>query len=225
MKKLVIALVLAVVVIVGSACGAKTADAVPAGAEDAGVSGGDTAEKIKEDTGEVLTCFHASNYSLTFDHTLTVNAANTSLTHILKQGSIALASEYDSGSHDTLLHTVNPQTLDFEYMGVVGVCSVDAAGEVTMSAEGFCEDGIVYLTITESWGGTDGTMVCDGSSVPFSAPGYTATHSGASGMGEEFLITDDAAGHTLMKPFLGGEGYHSWTLQMDISLVPLVPEE
>jgi len=44
-------------------------------------------------------------------------------------------------------------------------------------------------------------------------------------MGEEFLITDDAAGHTLMKPFLGGEGYHSWTLQMDISLVPLVPEE
>ena len=225
MKKIIIALLLPAVLILASACSAKIADAVPSGAEEAGDSEGDTAEDASEDTGEVLTCLHASNYSLTFDHTLTVNAENTSLTHILKQGSIALISEFDSGSHDSLLSTANPQTLDFEYMGVLGPCSVDAGGEVTMSAEGYCDDGIVYLTITENWGGTEGTMTCDGAPVPFSAPGYSATNSGASGMGEEFLITDDADGHTLMKPFLGGEGYHSWTLQMDIGLVPLVPEE
>jgi hypothetical protein len=225
MKKIIIVLLLAAVLIIGSACSAKTADAVPSDAEGAEDSGGEPSEDISEDTGEVLTCFHASNYILTFDHTLTVNAANTSLTHILKQGSIALVSEFDSGSHDTLLTTVNPQTLGFEYLGVVGECSVDAGGEVTMSAEGYCEDGIVYLIITENWGGTEGTMTCDGALVPFSAPGYSATNSGATGMGEEFLITDDPEGHTLMKPFLGGEGYHSWTLQMDISLVPLVPEE
>ena len=225
MKKVIIALMLTVVLILGSACSAKIADAVPSGGEEAGDSEGDSAEDVSEDTGEVLTCFHASNYSLSFDHTLTVNAPNTSLTHILNQGSIALISEFNSGGHDSVLNTANPQTLNFEYMGIVGECSVDAGGEVTMSAEGYCDDGIVYLTITESWGGTEGSMTCDGANVPFSAPGYTATNAGASGMGEEFLITDDAAGHTLMKPFLGGEGYHSWTLQMDVSLVPLMPEE
>ena len=225
MKKIIIALLLTVVLILGSACSAKIADAVPSGAEEAGDSEGDNAEDASEDTGEVLTCGHASNYILSFDHTLTVNAEGTSLTHILKQGSIALISELDAVVHDTLLTTALPQTLDFEYMGVLGPCSVDAAGQVTMSAEGYCEDGIVYLTITEDWGSTEGSMTCDGAPVPFSAPGYTATNAGASGMGEEFLITDDAAGHTLMKPFLGGEGYHSWTLQMDIGLVPLVPEE
>jgi len=38
--------------------------------------------------GESLSCFHASNFVLNFDHTLTINEAETSLTHILKQGGI-----------------------------------------------------------------------------------------------------------------------------------------
>jgi len=178
------------------------------------------------DTGEVLTCYHAKNYVLSFDHTLTVNQEGASLTHILKQGGIALLSEIDSGQHDTLLTTASPQTLNFEYMGVLGdSCSVDAAGTVRVSAEGFCEAGVVYLNITEDWSKTEGTMTCDENVMPFSAPGSSFTHSGASGLGEEFLITDDSAGHTVMREFQGGEGYHSWTLTMDISLVPLVDED
>jgi len=54
------------------------------------------------------------------------------------------------------------------------------------------------------------------------SPRIYFTHSGASGLGEEFLITDDSNGHTVMSEFLGGEGYHSWTLAMDVSLIPLV---
>lgn len=89
------------------------------------------------DSGEVLTCFHAGNYVLSFDHTLTVNEEGTSLTHILKQGGIALLSEANSGGHDAIITTASPQTLNFEYLGVLGPCSVDAAGTVNVSAEGY----------------------------------------------------------------------------------------
>jgi len=178
------------------------------------------------DTGEVLTCFHADNYVLSFDHTLTVNQEGTSLTHILKQGGIALLSEANSGGHDAIITTASPQTLNFEYMGVLGEsCSVDAGGTVNVSAEGYCDAGLIYLNITEAWSKTEGSMTCEDSVVPFSAPGASYTHSGASGLGEEFLITDDSNGHTVMREFLGGEGYHSWTLMMDISLIPLVDED
>ncbi len=224
MKKFVVFL-LVVVLIIGSACSRTTAGLDPSGPDDAGDPGAEEPGDPGEDTGEMLTCGHASNYILSFDHTLTVNAEATSLTHILKQGSIALVSELDAVVHDTLLTTVLPQVLNFEYMGVLGDCSVDAAGQVTVSAEGYCEDGIVYLNITESWGEAAGTMVCDGGGVPFSAPGYSYTHTGVTGSGEEFLLTNDAAGYTLMKPFLGGEGYHSWTLEIDIALEPLVTED
>ena len=94
---------------------------------------------------------------------------------------------------------------------------------MVVSAEGYCDAGIVYLNITEDWSPAEGTMTCDGGGVPFSAPGSAFTHSGASGLGEEFLITDDSNGHTVMREFQGGEGYHSWTLSWDVSDVSLAP--
>ncbi len=68
-------------------------------------------------------------------------------------------------------------------------------------------------------------MTCDDQAVPFSAPRAAFTHSGASDLGEEFLITDDSNGHTVMREFLGGEGYHSWTLSTEVDLVPLIDGE
>lgn len=212
-------LLLVVLLTLGSACSSQNLAPPPPDNSDDEKSG------ETGDTGEVLTCYHANNFILSFDHTLTVNEEGTSLTHILKQGGIALISEDDSGEHDTLLKTANPQDLNFEYIGVLGPCSVEAGGMVTVSAEGFCESGVVYLNITENWGPTTGTMTCDDQPVPFNAPGFSSTQTGASGMGEEFLITDDSNGHTVMREFQGGDGYHSWTLQMDLDLVPLVPEE
>ena len=96
---------------------------------------------------------------------------------------------------------------------------------MNVSAEGFCDAGVVYLNIKEDWSKAEGPMTCDEAVVPFSAPGSTSTHSGASGLGEEFLIADDSNGHTVMREFLGGEGYHSWTLAMEVDLVPLVDGE
>ncbi len=215
-KSFYLAFSILVILVLNSACSALNLVNSPPDPVDppaAGDSG---------DSGEVLTCFHANNYVLSIDHTLTVNEEGTSLTHILKQGGIALLSDVNTGGHDAILTTASPQTLNFEYMGVLGPCFVEAGGTVIVSAEGFCDAGVVYLNIMEDWSKTEGSMICDEAGVPFSAPGSAFTHSGASGLGEEFLITDDSNGHTVMREFLGGEGYHSWTLTMDVSLVPLV---
>jgi hypothetical protein len=220
-----------VIVIFGTACSASNSivppsDTQPGQADDAESAAGEQISSSSDEGGELLTCFHVKDFTLSFDHTLTVNEAETSVTHILRQGSIALQAESDPGKYDTVIKTINPQPLSFEYMGVIGPCSVDAGGTVTVSAEGFCDVGVVYLNIKESWGKTEGTMTCDDSVVPFSAPGQTFTHSGPSGLGEEFLVTDDSVGHTVMREFLGGEGYHSWTLKTDeFGVVPLIDPE
>ena len=84
----------------------------------------------------------------------------------------------------------------------------------------------MYLNIKEDWQETEGTMTCEDAIVPFSVPGQSFIHSGASGLGEEFLVTNDTVGHTVMREFLGGEGYHSWTLKaVEIENVPLIDED
>jgi hypothetical protein len=230
-KSFYLALLLMAILVLNSACSAQNMANSPAASGDSPADSpeddtpADPPPADSGDTGEVLTCYHANNYVLSFDHTLTVNEQGTSLTHILKQGNIALLSETNPDDFSVTITTASPQELSFEAMGVLGPCSVEAGGTVVVSAAGYCEGGIVYLNITEDWGPAEGTMTCEGQGVPFSAPGAAFTHSGASGLGEEFLITDDSNGHTVMREFLGGEGYHSWTLTMDVDLVPLVDGE
>jgi hypothetical protein len=231
------ALALVVILTLSSACSALSLvnpppDNQPGDADDSGNgsdddSAGDSDESQDAgDEGEILTCYHVETYKLSFDHTLTVNEEGTSLTHILKGGDIALQAETDPEDFTTQISTINPQSLSFEYLGVIGPCSVNAGGTVIVSAEGFCDAGVVYLNIKEDWQETEGNMTCEDAVVPFSVPGQAFTHSGASGMGEEFLVTDDAAGHTVMREFLGGEGYHSWTLAaLEIPTVPLIDED
>ena len=235
-KLLYYALALVVILTLSSACSALSLvnpppDNQPGKADDA-ENGVDEPSSIDSDesqdtgdVGELLTCYHVETYTLSFDHTLTVNEEGTSLTHILKHGGIALQAETDPEKFDTQISTINPQELTFEYLGVIGPCSVDAGGTVIVSAEGFCDAGVVYLNIKEDWQETEGNMTCEDAVVPFSVPGQVFIHSGASGMGEEFLVTDDDVGHTVMREFLGGEGYHSWTLMSEIATVPLIDED
>ncbi|MEE4194035.1 MAG: hypothetical protein V2J07_02440 [Anaerolineae bacterium] len=173
--------------------------------------------------GEALSCFDVKALTLSVDHTLTITETETNLTHILQHGGIGLVVSNETDKGDCAISTASPQTLTYEYMGNVGTCSVEAEGNVILSAEGYCEDGIVYLNITEDWQETSGTMTCDDTVMPFPIAGYTAEHRGEFGNGEEFLIVADQAGYTIMRPFQGGDGYHSWTLAYDIELVPLTP--
>ncbi|HPR34529.1 MAG TPA: hypothetical protein PKY64_02555 [Anaerolineaceae bacterium] len=162
---------------------------------------------------------------LGFDHAVTIEQPDVNLTHILKEGYLTLvAGEADADGTVSLSSVGNP-SLDYEMMGVMGPCSVTMAGIMQVSASGTCNDGVVYLTIIETWQSADGNMVCDGTAMAFSSPGPGAfTHEGADGAGEVFYLVDSSEGYTVMRPFGAGSGYHSWTLYAtQIPLVPLVP--
>lgn len=167
--------------------------------------------------GETLT--------LGFDHAITIEQPDVNLTHILKEGYLTLvAGEADADGTVDLSSVGNP-SLEYEMMGAMGPCSVEMAGNMQVSASGFCNDGVVYLTIVETWQSADGNMVCDGTAMAFSSPGPGAfTHEGADGAGEVFYLVEGSEGYTVMRPFGAGSGYHSWTLYASqIDLVPLVP--
>ena len=186
-------------------------------------SGGDG--QPDDSDNALVGCLDVKAYTLSVDHTLTISEPETELTHILQHGSIGLLISTETDKGDCAITTAAPQTIPYEYMGVVGTCSVDAQGEVILSASGYCEDGIVYLVITEDWQATSGTMTCDDTVVPFPIAAYSAVHSGETGNGEEFLITAEQNGYTVMREFLEGDGYHSWTLAYDVELVPLAPDD
>ena len=103
---------------------------------------------------------------------------------------------------------------------------------MTPSAHGNCEAGVVSLIIEENWMAMNGEMTCvdpDGDTVimPFNVPPMgLQQHTGQNGAGEIFYLVDSSEGYSSMRPFLEGEGYHTWTLYTeDVPLVPLAPED
>ena len=179
-----------------------------------------------QDEMSFLSCpTNGESLVLGFDHAVTIEQPDVNLTHILKEGYLTLtAGEADADGTVSLSSVGNP-SLDYEMMGVMGPCSVTMAGIMQVSASGTCNDGVIYLTIIETWQSADGNMVCDGTAMAFSSPGPGAfTHEGADGAGEVFYLVDSSEGYTVMRPFGAGSGYHSWTLYAtQIPLVPLVP--
>lgn len=162
---------------------------------------------------------------LGFDHAVTIEQPDVNLTHILKEGFLTLFAGEADADGNVALSSVGETNLAYEMMGVMGACSVEMTGSMQVSASGTCNDGVVYLTIIETWQSADGNMVCDGNAMAFSSPGPGAfTHEGADGAGEVFYLVDSSEGYTVMRPFGMGSGYHSWTLYAtQIDLVPLVP--
>jgi hypothetical protein len=89
---------------------------------------------------------------------------------------------------------------------------LQASGIMLFSAQGYCQDGVVYLSISEDWQPAGGTLTCQDNQIPFDVPGFSAAHKGLYGTGEEFLLTNDPGGYTVTREFQGGEGVHAWTL-------------
>ena len=167
---------------------------------------------------------------LGFDHVLTINYGETSITHILNEGKATLEIVDDNGT----IQSVGSQTIDYSMEGVMSKeCTLTSQGIMMPSAHGSCEAGVVSLIIEENWMPLEGEMVCidedgDVDIVPFNPPPLgLQTHSGPDGNGEIFYLVAGAAGYSTMRPFLEGDGYHTWTLYMpdpeDIEPVPLVP--
>lgn len=180
---------------------------------------------------EVLPCPpKGSTLVLGFDHALTVNYMETSLSHFLHQGWLNLTITDDNGT----IASISSGPLVYTMEGVMSQeCSLTSEGTMTPSAHGTCEAGVVNLIIEENWSALNGQMTCidpddgDVEIMPFNTPSMgKRTHSGENGLGEIFYLVEGAQGYTTMRPFIEGDGYHSWTLYApDIELEPLVPEE
>ncbi len=168
-------------------------------------------------SGETLT--------LGFDHAITIEQAGVNLTHILKEGFLLLIPGEADADGTVSLSSTTPQPLSYEMLGIMGDCSVEMSGMMDVSATGTCTDGVVYLTIEETWHSASGVMTCDNNTIPFNTPeSQTYIHEGPDGSGEVFYLVADSAGYTVMREFGMGSGYHSWTLYAStIDLVPLVP--
>ena len=164
---------------------------------------------------------------LGFDHTLTMNYEEASLTHILHAGMLNLNVQSGSDQEEAAISSIAPISIPYEMQGVMGDCSLDMQGTMMASASGYCEDGTVYLIITEDWQPASGQMICPDGAMPFQVPAAgPMIHEGADGNGEVFYLVTGSEGYTSMRPFQEGDGYHTWTLYTtQVDLVPLVPEE
>lgn len=183
-------------------------------------------EEEPQDEMSFLSCpTNGESLVLGFDHAVTIEQPDVNLTHILKEGYLTLVAGGADADGNVALSSVGNPSLDYEMMGVMGPCSVTMAGIMQVSASGTCNDGVVYLTIIETWQSANGSMTCDDDVIAFSSPGPGSfTHEGADGAGEVFYLVDSSEGYTVMRPFGEGSGYHSWTLYAaQIPLVPLVP--
>ncbi len=164
---------------------------------------------------------------LGFDHALTINYGETSITHFLHEGWLRLMVVDEEG---TIMPDASP-SLTYSMEGKMSEeCSLTSEGTMMPSAHGSCEAGVVSLFIEEDWLPLEGEMECidtDGhiDIVPFNVPAMgLRKHSGQNGAGEIFYLVEGDAGYSTMRPFLEGEGYHTWTLYTeDMPIVPLVP--
>ncbi|MBS3751276.1 MAG: hypothetical protein KGY39_07210 [Anaerolineales bacterium] len=180
--------------------------------------------------GETLPCPpKGTTLYLGFDHALTINYSETSLTHFLHQGWLQLEVVNDQGA----IAPLESPPLTYSMEGVMSEdCSLTGEGTMKPTAHGRCENGVVSLTIEENWLAYKGEMECidrDGNVViiPMNIPPMgIQTHTGKNGEGEVFYLVDSPEGYSSMRPFAAGSGYHTWALYTeDIPLAPLVPEE
>jgi hypothetical protein len=202
------------------------------GQESKEESGGEEQPSNQDDAdlapaGDLLTCPPpGQQLYLELDHAVTFNYEEMSLSHFLHQGMVYM---------DTLeggqIGTSAPGNLKYSIEGVMSSeCSISGEGQMTVTVQGICEDGVVRLKIDENWQALSGQMECideDGevTIAPFNTPsaGRMSNH-GPDGEGEVFLLTDAEGGYVVMRPFEQGQGYHTWTLYSTlVPTAPLVP--
>ena len=142
---------------------------------------------------------------------LTMNYEGTSLTHILHAGMLNLNVQSGSDQEEAAISSIAPISIPYEMQGVMKDCSLEMQGTMMASASGYCEDGTVYLIITEDWQPASGQMICPDGAMPFQVPAAgPMIHEGADGNGEVFYLVEGSEGYTSMRPFQEGDGYHTW---------------
>ena len=160
-----------------------------------------------------------SGMILKFSAELRIQSPQADITHSLHDGVLNLMIEQGEDGA-AFIQAVEGVSIPYEMNGAMGPCSLTGAGEMSPYAEGFCEEGVVYLIIKEDWGAYAGTLVCPDGNVPLNVPAMgEMTHSGEDGRGEVFYLDNNfssaGAGYTSIRPFAAGSGEHIWTLFVD----------
>jgi len=160
------------------------------------------------------------------DLDIAVEYGEVKIRHTLQDGTLGLVLTGNEGT--TRIESAGTAPIPYEMMGVMSDCTFEGTGEMTPSASGYCQDGIVYLTILEDWGPYEGQMTCDDQVVPSNIPAMgVMRHTGADGEGEVFPLdkgfSEDGAGYTSIRPFQAGSGEHVWTLFYD-DIGPIAPQ-
>jgi hypothetical protein len=157
---------------------------------------------------------------LKFSANIAVDYGGAHIEHTLQDGLLNLMVSGEGTS--TRIEGVESVAIPYEMQGSMRDCSFSGQGEMTPSATGYCENGVVYLTIIENWGPFEGKMTCEDKIVPFNMPAMgVMEHTGPDGRGEVFYLekgfSGEGAGYTSIRPFqgMGGSGDHIWTLFYD----------
>jgi hypothetical protein len=162
-----------------------------------------------------------SSMLLKFSAHITIDAEGVRLEHTLEDGLLNLSVDAGSDASLVAISGVEKPSIPYQMNGALGDCTLTGEGQMSPSASGTCQDGVVYLTIVEDWGPYQGTMTCPDATVPLNIPAMgQMTHAGADGKGEVFYLdrafSGEGAGYTSIRPFQGpGSGDHIWTLFYD----------
>jgi hypothetical protein len=175
-------------------------------------------EPDSSDQSDLVACPKAGDSMLLkFSANIKITHEGAEINHDLQDGLLNLMVMPDGS-----IQAVEGTQIPFTMNGVMGPCTLEGGGNMSPSAVGLCQNGVVYLTIMEDWGPYQGTMTCpDVGEVPFNTPSLgLRTHTGADGKGEVFYLdknfSPSGAGYTTMREFAGpGEGRHVWTLFWD----------
>jgi len=164
---------------------------------------------------------------LKFSAELRIQAAEADITHSLHDGVLNLMVMQE-GDSSAAIQSVEGVAIPYEMKGSMGPCSLAGQGEMSPSAQGYCQEGIVYLTIVENWGAYEGKLTCPDAIMPLNVPPMGAmTHAGKDGRGEVFYLdknfSTEGAGYTSIRPFAAGSGDHVWTLFLDAT-GPVAPQ-
>jgi len=181
--------------------------------------GATTPEGVDLEGMDLAACPPAgSTMLLKFSANITVEYGEAKIDHVLQDGTLGLlVTGSESASR---IESAESLPIPYQMTGSMRECVFDGEGEMVPSASGYCQDGVVYLTILENWGPYEGQMTCEDTVVPFNIPAMgVMRHTGADGQGEAFPLdknfSSEGAGYTSIRPFAAGSGQHVWTLFYD----------
>jgi hypothetical protein len=163
-------------------------------------------------------------YALWFDHNVKFDTPAFGTWDIITNGTIILSVA--EGLSEGTVHmpfqpgeVIVPGTVYASFGRGDQTCRFEGAMEVIVNIDGYCDRGVVHLNIVENWGDVDTTMTCcsgnqDCDTFPFQWMLPVVQY-------EDIQFTS-ANGYQATKPFGGGSGQLTWSLQTPIEPVPIV---